>query len=98
MSPALPAEQPEASAGPRSRSVTVAPRRASSRALQTPIAPPPMTTTSDFIGQMLVRRSARGADLREADLPARLGGRLELRDEEQPVRPHLPDIRDQRLL
>jgi hypothetical protein len=46
ISPALPAEQPEASVGPRSSNVTAAPRRASSRAQQTPIAPPPTIATS----------------------------------------------------
>ena len=45
-SPALPLEHPDASAGPRSSSVTRAPRRASSSAEQTPIAPPPTTITS----------------------------------------------------
>jgi hypothetical protein len=49
ISPAFPAEQPEASSDPRSSSFTRAPRRANSSAQQTPIAPPPTITMSGFV-------------------------------------------------
>src|SRR3954449_2625436 len=55
--PALPAEHPQASSGPRSRRTTDAPRLASSRATHTPTAPPPITVTSAFVVAFRVIRA-----------------------------------------
>ena len=61
--PALPAEHPHASSAPRSRSTTDAPSRASSRAVHTPTAPPPITATSAVLFRLIrtmVATVARG--------------------------------------
>src|ERR1035437_5548960 len=58
ISPAFPQEQPEAQSGPLSSTVTLRPRLLSSRAMEAPTAPAPMTAPS-------VRRSLRRSNVKE---------------------------------
>ena len=70
MRPALPAEQPAASAEPRSTRTGLAPRRASSSATAAPIAPPPTIRTSSVspgTGSMVLTPDETPTDRKSGD-------------------------------